>query len=142
MNVKDVMSTRLVTVSPEESAAVAARLLARHNIGALPVCAKDGKLKGMVTDRDIVLRCVAADEDPQQIKISEIMTRKIYSINGNDSLEAASQLMSEQQIRRLPVQEQGRLVGMVSLGDVAKTPGLGKETANALSSISTNTKHV
>ena len=142
MNVKDVMSTRLVTVSPEESTAVAARLLARHNIGALPVCTKDGKLKGMVTDRDIVLRCVAADEDPQHLKISEIMTRKVYSVGALDSLENASVLMSREQIRRLPVQEGGKLVGMVSLGDVAKTPGLGRETAQALSEISSNVRHI
>lgn len=142
MNVKDVMSTKLVTVSPEESASVAARLLARHNIGALPVCTKDGKLKGMVTDRDIVLRCVAADEDPQRLKISEIMTRKVYSVGSQESLENASSLMSREQIRRLPVQEEGKLVGMVSLGDVAKAPGLGKETAQALSEISSNIKHI
>ena len=142
MNVKEVMSTKVVTISPEESAAVAARLLARHNIGALPVCTRDGKLKGMVTDRDIVLRCVAADEDPQSLKISEIMTRKVYSVGAGESLENASSLMSKQQVRRLPVQEAGRLVGMVSLGDVAKTPGLGKETAQTLSEISSNVKQI
>ena len=69
MNVKEVMSGRPITVSPEESAAVAARLLSRHNIGALPVCSKNGSLKGMITDRDIVLRCIAADEDPQTTKV-------------------------------------------------------------------------
>lgn len=142
MVVKDVMSTNLVTVSPEENASVAARLLSRHNIGALPVCTKDGRLKGMVTDRDIVLRCVAANEDPQQLKISEIMTRKVYSIGSQETLEQASALMSTQQVRRLPVQEQGKLVGMVSLGDVAKTPGCGKEAARALSDISSNMKQI
>ncbi len=142
MNVKDVMSTKLVTVSPEESASVAARLLSRHNIGALPVCSKDGKLKGMVTDRDIVLRCVAAQEDPQRLKISEIMTRKVYSVEAGESLENASNLMSREQIRRLPVQEGGKLVGMVSLGDMARAPGMTRETAQTLSSISSNMKHI
>ena len=142
MNVKEVMSTKVVTVSPEESAAVAARLLARHNIGALPVCTRDGKLKGMVTDRDIVLRCVAADEDPQNVKISEIMTRRVYSVSAEESLEGASSLMSRQQIRRLPVQESGRLVGMLSLGDMSKAPGLGRETAQTLCEISSNVKRL
>ena len=61
MQVKKVMSRRIIAVSPEESVAVAAaRLLSQHNIGALPVCSRDGRLRGMVTDRDIVVRCVAA----------------------------------------------------------------------------------
>ena len=80
MLVKDVMSHRVVSVSPEESTAVAARLLARHNVGALPVCTAEGRLKGMVTDRDIVLRCVAADENPERMKVSEIMTRRVISV--------------------------------------------------------------
>ncbi len=142
MIVKDVMSSKLVTVSPEESASVAARLLSRHNIGALPVCTKDGKLKGMLTDRDIVLRCVAAQEDPQRLKVSEIMTRKVYSVEAGESLESASNLMSREQIRRLPVQEGGKLVGMVSLGDMARTPGMTRETAQTLSDISSNMKHI
>lgn len=142
MVVKDVMSTNLVTVSPEENASVAARLLSRHNIGALPVCTKDGRLKGMLTDRDIVLRCVAANEDPQQLKISDIMTRKVYSVDSQESLEQASALMSAQQVRRLPVQEQGKLVGMVSLGDVAKAPGCRTEAAKALEDISSNLKQI
>ena len=79
MLVKDVMSQRVVTVAPEESAAVAARLLARYNVGALPVCTSEGRLKGMVTDRDIVLRCVAAEEDPERTRVSEIMTRRVIS---------------------------------------------------------------
>lgn len=138
MNVRDVMTAQPVTVAPEESAAVAARLLARHNIGALPVCGKDGRLRGMVTDRDIVLRCVAAQEDPRQVRVSEIMTRKIYTVGGSESLENASRLMSQQQIRRLPVQEDGRLVGMVSLGDLACQPGMDRRTAQALTGISGN----
>ena len=103
MKVKDVMSTNVVCVEPNESAAVAARLLSRFNVGALPVCTKDGRLRGMVTDRDIVLRCVAADDDAQSVKVSEIMTRRIYSVDAQDSVQNASALMARQQIRRLPV---------------------------------------
>ena len=64
MQVRDLMSSSVVSIAPGESAALAARLLARHNIGSLPVCGTDGRLRGIVTDRDIVLRCVAAEEDP------------------------------------------------------------------------------
>ncbi|MFR1233294.1 MAG: CBS domain-containing protein [Evtepia gabavorous] len=61
---RDIMNPHVVSIDPTESAALAARLLARHNVGSLPVCGSGGQLQGMVTDRDIVLRCVAAEEDP------------------------------------------------------------------------------
>lgn len=64
MQVKDLMEGSVVSVTPDETAAEAARLLARHNVGSLPVCGEDGGLRGVVTDRDIVLRCVAIEEDP------------------------------------------------------------------------------
>lgn len=140
MNVKDIMSQKPITVSPEESAAVAARLLSRHNIGALPVCNKSGALKGMLTDRDIVLRCIAADEDPRNVKVSEIMTRRVIAVNAADTVEAASALMAREQIRRLPVQEQGRVVGMLSLGDLACRSDSRSAAGSALSDISSNTK--
>ncbi len=140
MNVKEVMSAKPITVSPEESAAVAARLLSRHNIGALPVCSRNGMLKGMITDRDIVLRCIAADEDPQTTKISEIMTRRVFSVDAADSLESAANIMAKEQIRRLPVQEKGRVVGMLSLGDLAIQSISRQEAGQALSNISSNIK--
>ena len=141
MNVKEVMSGRPITVSPEESAAVAARLLSRHNIGALPVCSKNGSLKGMITDRDIVLRCIAADEDPQTTKVSEIMTRRVFSVDAGDSVESATSLMAKEQIRRLPVQEKGKIVGMLSLGDLACRSGSSDKAGQALSNISSNIKN-
>ena len=75
MQVKDLMNPSAVTVEPASSAALAARLLSRHNVGALPVCGGDRRLRGVVTDRDIVLRCVAAEEDPSQTPVRDIMTR-------------------------------------------------------------------
>ena len=134
------MSTNVICVEPNESAAVAARLLSRFNVGALPVCTKDGRLRGMVTDRDIVLRCVAADDDAQTVKVSDIMTRRIYSVDAQESIQNASALMARRQVRRLPVEEGGKLVGMVSLGDVAKLQDYTTEAAEALSEISMNTK--
>ena len=142
MKVKDVMSTNVICVEPNESAAVAARLLSRFNVGALPVCTKDGRLRGMVTDRDIVLRCVAADDDAQSVKVSEIMTRRIYSVDAQESIQNASALMARRQVRRLPVEEDGKLVGMVSLGDVARLHDYTTEAAEALGEISKNTKRL
>ena len=140
MKVKDIMSSKIVSVTPEESASVAARLLARHNIGALPVCSKDGRLRGMVTDRDIVLLCVAADEEPSGVKIAEIMTRRVIAVGAEDSVGRATDLMAHEQIRRLPVQSNGKVVGMLSLCDLAKLPNYSAEFSQTLCEISSNLK--
>ena len=132
MQVKEVMSRRIIAISPEETVAVAARLLSQHNIGALPVCSRDGRLRGMVTDRDIVVRCVAAGDDPERTRVAEIMTRRVLAV------EEAARLMAREQVRRLPVQEHGRLVGMVSLGDVAVRPDYTMEAGEVLQEISQN----
>ena len=141
MQVKDIMSEKVVSVSPEENLSVAARLLSRYNIGALPVCTKDGKLKGMVTDRDIVLRCVAAEDDANSVKVADIMTRRVVCVDATQSLQDASDLMAQKQVRRLPVQDKGRLVGMISIGDLAKVPNFSVEAAAALSDIASNVRH-
>lgn len=142
MKVKEIMSKQIVNIAPEESAAVAARLLSRHNIGALPVCTKEGVLRGLVTDRDIVLRCVAADEDPTGVKVSEIMTRRVLSVDCEASLKTATDLMAREQIRRLPVEQKGKVVGMLSLADFARLPNYTTEAAEALSEISFNMKRL
>ena len=142
MQVKDIMSERVISVSPEENLSVAARLLSRYNIGALPVCTKDGKLKGMVTDRDIVLRCVATEDDANSVKVSEIMTRRVVCAQATQSLQDATDLMAQKQVRRLPVEDQGKLVGMISLGDLAKVQDFKMEAADALSDISSNIRRL
>lgn len=138
MQVKDYMTKDLVRIAPEESAAVAARLLARHNVGVLPVCSKEGRLRGVVTDRDIVLRCVAANEDASQVRVAEIMTRRVISVDSSVSLETAVGLMAREQVRRLPVADGGKLVGMVTLTDIAKAPHGSGEAAAALCEIASN----
>jgi CBS domain-containing protein len=138
MQVRELMNPNVVTVEPESSAALAARLLSRHNIGSLPVCGSDRHLKGMVTDRDIVLRCVAAEEDPAQTPVREIMTRRPASAEPEMACHQAAELMARCQVRRLPVVEGGKLVGIVSLGDLARRHELDMEAAQALSEISEN----
>ncbi len=138
MLVRDLMNPSVVTVEPASSAALAARLLSRHNVGSLPVCGSDRKLRGMVTDRDIVLRCVAAEEDPAQTPVRDIMTRGCASIPPTADCREATRLMSEQQVRRLPVVEEGRVVGIVSLADLAKSHQSEMEAAQALCEISEN----
>ena len=138
MEVRDLMNASVVSVEPTSSAALAARLISRHNVGALPVCSEDKRLRGMITDRDIVLRCVAAEEDPAQTMVRDIMTRNCATVSPGDDCREASRVMAVQQVRRLPVVEGGKVVGMISLGDLAKSRRFDMEAAQALSEISEN----
>lgn len=140
MQVKDLMTRKVITVSQDETVSAAARLLARYNLGALPVVNKDGRLRGMVTDRDVVLRCVAHDENPHEVKISEIMSRRIISVSPEDPADLCAEKMAEAQIRRLPVEQNGKLVGMVCLADMATAPSFSMEAAKALTEISVNVR--
>lgn len=140
MQISDMMSPNVVSITPDESTALAARLLYRHNIGALPVCGEDGRLKGIVTDRDIVLRCVAAESDPATTPVKEVMSKGVASVSPNDDVRVATRVMAAEQVRRLPVLSDGKVVGMVSLGDLAKTRAYDMEASKALSEISTNVK--
>ena len=132
------MSTNVICVEPNESAAVAARLLSRFNVGALPVCTKDGRLRGMVTDRDIVTRCLAAGRSPASTTVADVMTGRVISAAPDMDTGVAAHLMGREQIRRLPVMENGRLCGMVSLGDLAVKQETSLDATSALSGISEN----
>ena len=138
MQVRELMNQSVVSITPGESASLAARLLARHQLGALPVCGEDGGLRGIVTDRDIVTRCVAAETDPHQVPVREIMSRNCAVISPEEDAAEAARLMGAGQVRRLPVLEDGKVVGMVSLGDLAKCRACDMEAAEALSEISEN----
>lgn len=138
MQVRDLMNPSVVSVSTTDSTALAARLLSRHNIGSVPVCTSDGRLRGIVTDRDIVLRCIAAEEDPAQTPVREVMTRGCYTVRPEDDCRQATQLMAARQVRRLPVVEEGKLVGMLSLSDLSRSHRFDMEASQALSEISEN----
>lgn len=142
MQVRDLMNPSVVTITPQESASLAARLLSRHNLGALPVCGNDGGLRGIVTDRDIVLRCIAAEDDPAQTQVKDIMTRNCAVASPDDDAREATRLMAARQVRRLPVLEGGKVVGMVSLGDLAKCRQFDMEAGKALSEISDPVKKI
>ena len=142
MIVRDCMNSHLICVSPEESVAVAARLMARHNIGALPVRARDGSLCGIVTDRDLVLRCTALERSATETSVARIMTSRVASISPTASLGQAADKMAREQVRRLPVVEGRRLVGMVTLGDLSHRDDYAMEAAEALSEITVNVKRL
>ena len=142
MNVRDCMNPHVITVEPEESVAVASRLMARHNVGALPVRARDGSLCGIVTDRDVVLRCVALERSPQETTVARVMTDRVASVPPTASLSQAAAILSREQVRRLPVVEGRRIVGMVSLGDLSHREETAMEAAEALSEITANVKQL
>lgn len=132
MQVKDLMSSHLITVDREETVAAAARLLSRHNVGALPVTALGGKLVGMITDRDITVRCVAANYDPNVTRVRTVMSSGAVTVPAEESGLHAAKTMGRHQVRRLPVTENGRLVGMLSQGDLNIHMGEGGAMQNAL----------
>ena len=138
MKLREIMTDAVVKIGPEESVAVAARTLAHYNIGALPVCSANGKLCGIVTDRDLVTRCVAAGRRPEATPVREIMTTQVVAVCSDMDATAAAKLMGKQQIRRLPVVEEGRLCGMVSLGDLAAREETADQAGEALLEVSNN----
>lgn len=135
MKVKDVMTPRAIRIHPDEPVAAAARMLSRYNVGALPVCDQDEKICGMITDRDIVLRCVAADGNPENTPVRAIMTSRIVTIDAEASLSAAAEKMAREQVRRLPVEGRGKLCGMVTLGDLTNAPEYAMEAAEVFGQI-------
>lgn len=138
MKVREVMTGPVIRIHPEETVSVAARTLTNHNIGILPVCGSDGRLCGLVTDRDLVTRCVASGRDPGRTQVREVMTGRVISVRPDTDAGAAAHLMGREQIRRLPVTENGRLCGMISLGDLAVRQETGYDAGDALADISAN----
>ena len=141
MEVRTIMTPRPVCVGPDEPIAAAARLLERYNLGAVPVCDAAGRLRGMVTDRDIALRCVALGTSPS-VRVGEIMSRNIAAVGPGDTVAEAAGLMAARQVRRLPVVENGRLTGMVTLCDLARREECRMECAAALEAVSANVSRV
>lgn len=138
MKVREIMSAPVIRISPEESVAVAARTLAHYNIGVLPVCGGDGQLQGLVTDRDLVTRCLALGRTPGTMTVREVMTAQVFSAQPDMETGVAAHLMGRQQVRRLPVVENGKLCGMVSLGDLAGHEQSNPDAADALADIASN----
>ena len=97
-----------------------------------------GRLRGVLTDRDIVLRCLALENDPADTRVSEVMSRAVVTARPHDSVQTAASLMAREQLRRLPVAENGKLVGMVTACDLARREKLDSEFAEAMRGISAN----
>jgi CBS domain-containing protein len=116
---REVMTGGPECVGENDTVADAAKRLADLDVGAMPICGEDDRLKGMVTDRDIVVKVLAAGKDPSSTKASELGGEKPVTIGADDSVEEAVQTMKDNKVRRLPVIDGHDLIGVVSLGDLA-----------------------
>ncbi|MEP6696064.1 MAG: CBS domain-containing protein [Pseudonocardiales bacterium] len=117
---REIMSSGVECVQEGETLLVAARKMAELNVGALPICGKDERLKGMLTDRDIVVRALAKGKDPGSTTAAELAEGKPVTIGADDSVQEALKTMAEHKVRRLPVIDGHRLVGVISQADIAR----------------------
>jgi CBS domain-containing protein len=138
MNIREVMTPNPRCIAPGETIQNAARIMREEDTGAVPVV-ENGRVLGMITDRDIVIRVVAEGAKLDK-PVRDVVSRDVVCATPGMSTREASQLMSEHQIRRLPVVENERLVGIVSIGDIAVKEGRDSRTGETLESISEGVK--
>lgn len=133
--VRHAMTEDPKALSADRSAGDAAGLMAQFDVGSIPVVDRD-HVVGIVTDRDIVVRVVAKRRDPNQVRLDEIVTKTVETVSPDVELSDARALMERARVRRLPVVKDGRLVGVLSLGDVAVALASKREVGNTLEQIS------
>jgi len=120
MKVQELMTKTVWTCRADESLAAAARSMWEHDIGAVPVLGAEEKIVGIVTDRDLCMSAYFTGELLAGVPIEHAMSKVVFTIEPTQTLDKAEELMRSKQIRRLPVVDAGKLVGMVSLGDLAR----------------------
>ncbi|MCX7772744.1 MAG: CBS domain-containing protein [Clostridia bacterium] len=135
MKVRDIMTHNVAYINPDSKIVEAAQLMQKHNVGSIPVCDQTGVI-GIVTDRDIVVRNVAHGKNPQDTPVKDVMTKSVTTATPDMDVNQASQIMSSNRIRRIPVVENNMLVGMLALGDMAADQRFNMEASEALSEIS------
>jgi len=135
MIVKDIMSTNVACVCSDDSVEKAAQLMKQNDVGSIPVC-RQNSVVGIVTDRDITLKSVASGQDTKMEKVSSIMSTDCVLGRPDMDVSDAAKIMSEKQIRRLPIVENDYLVGIVALGDISLEPSTQCSAEKALKNIS------
>jgi CBS domain-containing protein len=134
---RHVMAEAPQTVTPEATVEEAASLMAEHDVGAIPVVGRDGEPRGVVTDRDLVLRVLVFRKDPSSTAVQEVMTEQdLVTLSPDAQVSEARALMAERRVRRILVTKDGRLVGVVSIGDVAEAEASKRAVGEALEEIS------
>ena len=116
---RDVMTPECKCAGETDTVIDAAKKLSELNVGSMPICGEDDRLKGMITDRDIVVKVLAQGKDPANTKVGELAEGKPVTIGADDSIEEALDVMSEHKVRRLPVIDEQRCVGIISQADIA-----------------------
>ena len=117
---REIMTADATCVGENETVAAAARKMAELGVGSLPICGTDNRLKGMLTDRDIVVKVLAKGADPEQVRAGDLGQGKPVTIGADDDAEEILKTMGSHQVRRLPVIDGHQLVGMVAVADVAR----------------------
>ncbi|MBS4730726.1 CBS domain-containing protein [Mycobacterium sp. SM1] len=117
---KDIMHRGVTYVGEHETVAAAARHMRDFGVGALPIWGDDNRLHGLLTDRDIVVKCIAVGRDPNTTTAGELAQGRVYHIGGEATIEQMLTMMEEHRVRRLPVIENHRLIGIVSEADIAR----------------------
>jgi CBS domain-containing protein len=118
-SIKEVMTSQVKACEPNTTVADAAKVMAKEDVGPVPIV-EEGRLIGIVTDRDIVVRVVAEGRDPSSTTVGEIASRDLVTVSPDDELDAALKQLAQNQVRRIPVVEGDRLVGIVAQADIAR----------------------
>lgn len=121
MKIKEYMNSNVYCLKPNNTIKDCAKLMHDNHIGCIPVCNDQNNIVGLVTDRDIILRGIACNKDTSETPVSEIMTCNVVYCNEDDDVEEIEEIMSQNQIRRLPIiDKNNKIVGIISLGDLVK----------------------
>ena len=140
MKIRDIMTKDIATLRSDDTIERAARLMKQYDVGSIPVCTDD-KIIGIITDRDIAVRSVAPGQVGNQ-RVCDIMSTKLVVGNPDMDVQDAASIMSDRQIRRLPIVENNSLVGIVSLGDISLEPTAKNSAEEALKNISEPGGHI
>lgn len=136
MKVKECMCNEVVYVAPENTIKDCAKLMCDNHVGCIPVCDSSKKVVGLVTDRDLILRSIACDKDACNTPVSDIMTCKVCCCGPEEEISQAEKMMSDFQIRRLPVIENNKIIGMITIGDLTANQNVNtQEVCNTLEKI-------
>lgn len=138
MKVKECMCNKVFSCTPSTTVYDAAKLMQTNHVGCIPVCDNENCMVGVITDRDLVLRCIANDKNVKETPVSDIMTTNVWTCHPEDEMTNVQSIMGNEKIRRLPVVDNtGKVIGMLSMGDLAKNDmELGQEeVSDTLNSI-------
>lgn len=117
---REIMTQSAECIGENDSILDAAKMMAKSDIGAMPICGEDNRLKGVITDRDITVKVIAEGRDPSQVRAGELGEGKPVTIGADDPISLAIETMADKQVRRLPVIDGHDLIGIVSIGDIAQ----------------------